>query len=262
MRVIRITNNANQNLTNDYTNDFKVGDGVDPLLVAHLVILPTLRPDGRKEGGQVANGEKDVSLEIVSSCRFQLRIYLPLEAQACTRKDGVLKIPRNWAQWVPFEHCPEGGQFFFGFCIVDSCVEFHLLTEREIGPVDTLGGVKVGWMENRVEDCSLRLLGCTCKRHMRREVVVVYTRLWAVRSAHHSIVGRLMAPVVFEVIGHLAGCLKDLVAADVEDLAVGGADLQKQDKSLPTELGETVYLGWRVVCATKARVGSTRVASR
>jgi hypothetical protein len=61
VRVIRITNNANQDLTNDYTNDFKVGDGVGHLLVADLVGLPTLRPDGRKKGRQVANGEKNVS---------------------------------------------------------------------------------------------------------------------------------------------------------------------------------------------------------
>jgi len=59
---------------------------------------------------------------------------------------------------------------------------------------------------------------------MRREVVVVITCLWAMRTAHHSIVGRLMVPVVFEVIGHLVGCSRDPVAADVEDLAVGGGD--------------------------------------
>ena len=86
---------------------------------------------------------------------------------------------------------------------------------------------------------------------MRREVVVVITCLWAMRTAHHSIVGRLMVPVVFEVIGHLVGCSRDSVAAevDVEDLAVGGgADLQKQDRSPAKELGETVYLagGWCV----------------
>jgi hypothetical protein len=33
-----------------------------------------------------------------------------------------------------------------------------------------------------------------------------------------------MVPVVFEVIGHLVGCSRDPVAADVEDLAVGGGD--------------------------------------
>lgn len=71
---------------------------------------------------------------------------------------------------------------------------------------------------------------------MRREVVVVGTRLWAVRSAHHSIVGRIMVPVVFEVIGHLVGCSRDSVAPDVEDLAVGVADLQKEDRRPREEL--------------------------
>jgi hypothetical protein len=66
MGSIRITNNTNENLTNNYTNDFKISNRVGPLLVADFVGLPALWPDSREKWRQVTNGEKNVSFENVS----------------------------------------------------------------------------------------------------------------------------------------------------------------------------------------------------
>jgi hypothetical protein len=66
MGSILITDDTNENLTNDNTNDFKVSDGIRPLLVADFVGLPALWPDSSEKWRQVANGEKNVTFENVS----------------------------------------------------------------------------------------------------------------------------------------------------------------------------------------------------
>jgi hypothetical protein len=74
------------------------------------------------------------------------------------------------------------------------------------------------------------------------EVVVVISRLWAVRSAHHAKIGRVMVLVVFEIVSHLVGCSRESIAASNGDPAVEGADLQKQDKECSAGLGKTFYI--------------------
>lgn len=71
---------------------------------------------------------------------------------------------------------------------------------------------------------------------------MVIARFWAVRTAHHAKIGRVMVLVVFEVISHLVDCSRESVPANVGDLAVGGADLQKQDKERSTGLGQSFYI--------------------
>jgi hypothetical protein len=66
MGYIRITNNTDENLTDDNTDDFKVSDRIDPLLVADLVGLPAARPDRSEKWRQVTNREKDISCAKIS----------------------------------------------------------------------------------------------------------------------------------------------------------------------------------------------------
>ncbi len=56
-----VTNETNENLTDDYTKDLEVSNGIDPLDVTSRVLLPTSGPNGGEERSQVSDGEKNVT---------------------------------------------------------------------------------------------------------------------------------------------------------------------------------------------------------
>jgi len=69
-----VTNQTDKYLTNNDTNNLKVGDSLDPSLVAHGELAPALWPKGGVKRCQVSDGEKNVSfrfsqLGFNDSCR-------------------------------------------------------------------------------------------------------------------------------------------------------------------------------------------------
>ena len=56
-----VTNEADQNLTNDDTTDLEIVDCLSPRLVANLVAFPTRGESGLQKWSYIANGEEDVS---------------------------------------------------------------------------------------------------------------------------------------------------------------------------------------------------------
>jgi hypothetical protein len=56
-----VPNEPDQNLTDDDTDDFQVGHGVDPEWIADFVFGPARWPDRLEEGSHVSNGEKNVT---------------------------------------------------------------------------------------------------------------------------------------------------------------------------------------------------------
>ena len=65
-RNIPVTEDTNENLTNDDTNDFEVLDGVDPLNVTCFIGLPAIRECCLEERCNVADGEEHITNMIVS----------------------------------------------------------------------------------------------------------------------------------------------------------------------------------------------------
>jgi hypothetical protein len=56
-----VTQVTNQNLADDDTENFEIGDGVDPLLVTDGILLPACWPYGLEEWGDISNGEEDIT---------------------------------------------------------------------------------------------------------------------------------------------------------------------------------------------------------
>ena len=61
-----VTDDTNEDLTNNDTNDFEVVKGVDPSGVTYLGFLPAGGEGGLKQRLDVANGEEDVTGKRVS----------------------------------------------------------------------------------------------------------------------------------------------------------------------------------------------------
>lgn len=58
---IPVTQNSNQYLTDDDTDDFQVIDGMDPLDIADFVLFPAGGEGGLEKGLEVTNGEEHVT---------------------------------------------------------------------------------------------------------------------------------------------------------------------------------------------------------
>jgi hypothetical protein len=58
---IPVTQNSNQYLTDDDTDDFEVIDGVNPLNIADFVLFPAGGEGGLEKGLEVSNGEEHVT---------------------------------------------------------------------------------------------------------------------------------------------------------------------------------------------------------
>ena len=70
----RVAVSRNQTLlTDNYTADFQVVDGLSPSLVAILEVFPARLESGLQERPDVANGEKHVPRRHVSNLIFDLR---------------------------------------------------------------------------------------------------------------------------------------------------------------------------------------------
>lgn len=60
---VPVTQKAHQNLTNNDTNDFQVLHGVDPLLIANLVGIPTVTEHMLEERLDVSDREQHVAVK-------------------------------------------------------------------------------------------------------------------------------------------------------------------------------------------------------
>src|ERR1700712_230929 len=61
-RSLPVTNETNENLSNNDTQNFKICNGVDPLPVTNRVLFPALWPDTLEEWGKIAYREKNVTV--------------------------------------------------------------------------------------------------------------------------------------------------------------------------------------------------------
>lgn len=60
-RCIPVTDDTDQDLTHNDTDDLEVVDGVQPLCIANFVILPTRLEGSLEEGLDVSDGEEHVT---------------------------------------------------------------------------------------------------------------------------------------------------------------------------------------------------------
>jgi hypothetical protein len=67
-----VTNNTNEDLADNDTDDFEVVDGLCPDFIANLKGRPTCRESSLEEGPDVANGEKNVSEWILARLRIKM----------------------------------------------------------------------------------------------------------------------------------------------------------------------------------------------
>jgi hypothetical protein len=59
--IIPITDDTDQDLADNDSDDLEIGHGVDPLLVADFEGFPAGGPGSLEEGSQVTDGEEDVT---------------------------------------------------------------------------------------------------------------------------------------------------------------------------------------------------------
>ena len=59
-----VTEHTDQHLSNNYTNDFHVVNGVNPNLVTYFIFGPATCEDGLKQRFDVADREKNVSVHM------------------------------------------------------------------------------------------------------------------------------------------------------------------------------------------------------
>jgi hypothetical protein len=67
-----VTDNTNEDLANNDTDDFEVIDGLCPDFIANLIGRPARRESSLEERPDVANGEKNVSEWILA--RFRIKV--------------------------------------------------------------------------------------------------------------------------------------------------------------------------------------------
>ena len=136
-----VTENSDENLTNNDTANLEVVDGLGPDLVANVEALPALREGGLQKRSDVANGEENVTLE----------------AESSTRNHIVPEVLPHRFKRVALKGCPEFTKFLAGFLLVDIGDELDALAERHISPVGAVRIVQIVRMEKSVED--VRLVG-------------------------------------------------------------------------------------------------------
>lgn len=59
--ILPVTKNSDENLTNNNTDNLQVFNGVDPLRVANLVVLPTRLEGGLEEWLDVSDRKKHIT---------------------------------------------------------------------------------------------------------------------------------------------------------------------------------------------------------
>jgi hypothetical protein len=116
----------------------------DPSAIAYFKGLPARLPDFLEKRGQVTNGEEDVTVRTVSCAqKISTPENSPFEAQTSTWEDSIFEIPADGTEGIFLHHGPDLSQFFPGLLIVHTGIEFHLLKQREIRPVDIIFGVGI-----------------------------------------------------------------------------------------------------------------------
>ncbi len=133
----------------------------------------------------------------------------------------MFEIPAQRAQGIALEHSPKGAEFGSGLLVVDLRDEAQSLTEGQVGPVDALGGVEVGGLEEIVEELPLPL-----RVVVVRERFVVVSRLGAMRGTDDAHIGRVMTYVVVKHVGHIDGLkgMEDRRVRAVDDVRRGSID--------------------------------------
>lgn len=134
-----VTQDSNQDLTHDDTDDLEVVNGVDPPLTAGFGVFPAIREGRLEQRLDVADREEHVTLE----------------AETSTRQDHVAEVPGDGRERVFLHHSPNATQLSLCLHVVVRGDECDFLPQWEIGPVDTLGGVTVVGANERIESTLL-----------------------------------------------------------------------------------------------------------
>ena len=84
------------------TNDLKVGNGRNPVLVADFMLRPTFRPDGRVERAQITDREESAIRYCVTKSAADSRITLGEETE--TTNNVSLAVSRQRRQGISLKH--------------------------------------------------------------------------------------------------------------------------------------------------------------
>jgi hypothetical protein len=155
--TIPVTDDTNENLTDDDTDDFEILNGADPILGANFIRGPAFRPDSLEKRGQISNGEEYVTLRLSAHMQVNWVGSMPFKTETCARQNGIPEVPSDGAQGIGFYHGPQTTQLLLGLEVVDVVDEANSLPEGEICPVDTFRCVTIIWVEEIGEDCLLVL---------------------------------------------------------------------------------------------------------
>lgn len=144
-----VTNDTDQDLTDNDTANFQIINSVDPGLAANLVRVPAVRETLLEQRLQVADGEQDVAFETKTS----------------TGKNHVAEIKADGSKRIVLEHRPEGTKLAGGFLAIDLAHELDSLHDGKIGPVDTVLIITVVGLQDVSENLPLVLC------HLQRNVL-------------------------------------------------------------------------------------------
>ncbi len=130
---------ADKDLANHDTNDFEILYTGNPVLAADLVGAPALGPHLLEQRLEVTNGEEDVALE----------------TETGTGKNGMAEVPRDGGEGILLDHVANRLELLGGGLLVDRRDKVEALHEREVGPVDAVGSIRVVGAGDMAEDAAL-----------------------------------------------------------------------------------------------------------
>lgn len=116
-----VTNNTDDQLTDHDTDDLEICYGGDPVAAAlsATTVAPALRPGGSEERLDVADREKNVTLE----------------TETGTGKNGVAEVPRDGAEGILLHHAADGLELLLCLLVLDPVDEGYPLAHGKVGPV-------------------------------------------------------------------------------------------------------------------------------
>lgn len=156
--LLRITKVTNEQLTDNDTDNFHVADSGDPVGIASLAALPAVLVGDVEQTGDVTDGEEDVTkVDLLASVSPQIKSagYSPFQTQTSTGQDKVAEVVGDGRQGIILDHGPEPGGLLGHLLAVLLQTEADTLTDGQIGPVATIGGVAVGGADDLIEGSLL-----------------------------------------------------------------------------------------------------------
>jgi hypothetical protein len=155
-----VTQETDEDLTDNNTRNLEVVDGGNPVLVANLVGLPAGGEGFTEQGADVADRKQDITRQMKSQYRDTNIIFheaslprgdIPLETQTSSRKDGILEVVADGRQRIGLEHIPQPSKLFLSLGTILRDTELHTLADREVRPVSAIRGIGISGADDLVE---------------------------------------------------------------------------------------------------------------